>query len=53
MRQIHQIHFLEYEGIGFGKFVGVVDRENNPYSLLVTIFAIADNFEWRHYVCHL
>lgn len=53
MRQINQIEMLSYQGISFNKFIPVVEKVSNPYTLLVTIFSIADHFEWRNYLCHL
>lgn len=30
-----------------------MEEENNPYTLLATIFVVADSFEWRKYIGHM
>lgn len=53
MRQISNTSSLIYEGVSFNKFRPLVERELNPYTLLITIFQIADDFTWRQYLGHL
>lgn len=53
MRLMHSREFIPFDGISFGKFAPTAESEENPYTILVTIFKIVDNFTWRQYLCHL